>query len=209
MTDVIQKTEMVRHSSLPTWALSTLTVLQIKVTWVKEVSCFSTLKWKVLQKSQKWESSARLLRAGCAGLVQPAGGPAADPGAPEGDHVGPGLHSTVRPAVDVHPEELVARPDALAGGAPVVQAVLGCQPLRGPPEQHFLRLQQMRGFSSQSWVCKNRATFFFPNRQTNTHLQPGEEVLRSGISAAPYGQRPVNTRSTRKVSCEVLLSTEF
>lgn len=71
---------------------------------------------------------ASLVRASCVGPVQPAGGPAADPGASEGDRAGPGLHLTVRPVVavaDVYPEEAASRPDAPVG-APVAQEVPGC-----------------------------------------------------------------------------------
>lgn len=69
---------------------------------------------------------ASLVRAGCVGPVQPADGPAADPGASEGDRAGRGLHLTVRlVVVDVYPEEAVSRPDAPVG-APVAQEVPGC-----------------------------------------------------------------------------------
>lgn len=90
---------------------------------------------------------ASLVRAGCAGPVQPADGPAADPGASEGDRAGPGLHLTVRPVavVDAYPEEAVGRPDAPVG-APVAEEVLGCRPLRGPLALHFLPLERMRSF---------------------------------------------------------------
>lgn len=150
---------------------------------------------------------ASLVRAGWAGPVQPADGPAAGPGASEGDRAGPGLHLTVRPVavVDAYPEEAVGRPDAPVG-APVAEEVLGCRPLRGPLALHFLPLERMRSFRFSRVEPARIVRLFFwfiffkSNKWTNTHRQP-QEVLRSAISAVPCVQRPINSRSAFKVLC--------
>lgn len=209
-TDGIQTLKVIQRGRSPSWRSSG----SMTSRGVREVRC----RGRAAPQHTEEESAAKvsiggellcasLVRAGCAGPVQPADGPAADPGASEGDRAGPGLHLTVRPVavVDAYPEEAVGWPDGPVG-APVAEEVLGCRPLRGPLALHFLPLERMRSFRFSRVEPARIVQLFFLfiffkcNKWTNTHRQP-QEVLRSAISAVPCVQRPINSRSAWKVLC--------